>query len=313
LRLSKEEIPMSIRFSCPHCGLQTEVAEQYVGQSGPCRQCGKTITVPAQGPGLWPLSHEMAAPPKRKMSTGMLILIVFACAIPVLLFCGGILAALLLPAIQAAREAARQTACKNNLKQIGVAMQNYCDAHKTYPPAYTTDKNGKPLHSWRVLLLPYLGEEVLYKKFRLDEPWDSPHNQALALRMPQVYRCMSDLAPPGVTSYAMLVGPHAISDGPNGRKSSDIIDGLSNTVMVVEASGAGINWMEPRDVDVQQIDSATILQSVGIESRHAGRLNALYSDGSVQSIPKDTLPENFKPFTTIDGGEPVNQMRDLNP
>ncbi len=75
------------------------------------------------------------------------------------------------------RENAARSQCTNNLQQIGLAMHNYHDRHKTFPPAYTVDKAGKPLLSWRVLILPYLDQEALYKEFHLDDPWDSVHNR----------------------------------------------------------------------------------------------------------------------------------------
>jgi prepilin-type processing-associated H-X9-DG protein len=296
---------MSIRFTCPNCGAETDVAEQYAGQSGPCRQCGKTISIPLPEPGLTPSGYGLPAPPRQKMSAGMLVLIILAASVPVLLICGGILAALLLPAVQSAREAARRAQCSNNLKQIGLAMLNYEMARKTFPPAYTTDKNGKPLHSWRVLLLPYLEEEALYQQIRLDEPWNSPHNRTLASRMPQVYRCPSDAPQPGITSYAMLVGPHAFSDGPHGRRISAIKDGLSNTIMIVEADGAGINWMEPRDLNVEEMNFG-LFDEGGMGSRHPGVVNALFGDASVRSLSKDMDPELLTALSTIDGGEAAN-------
>ena len=86
------------------------------------------------------------------------------------------------------RENAARTVCINNLKQIGLAMHNYHDRHKSLPSAYTVDKAGKPLLSWRVLILPYLDQEALYKEFHLDEPWDSEHNKPLSAMVVKVYR-----------------------------------------------------------------------------------------------------------------------------
>src|ERR1700676_3675353 len=103
-----------------------------------------------------------------------------------------VLIALLLPAVQAAREAARRAQCVNNLKQIGLAMHNYHSTYDCFPPAVTADDQGRPLLSWRVLILPYLEEAPLYAQFHLDEPWDSPHNLPLASKMPRVYTCPSD-------------------------------------------------------------------------------------------------------------------------
>jgi len=82
----------------------------------------------------------------------------------------------LLPAFYTAREAARRMTCSSMLKQITLAFHNYHDAHHSFPPAYTVDANCKPLHSWRVLILPYLEKNDLYSKIRLYEPWDSEYN-----------------------------------------------------------------------------------------------------------------------------------------
>ena len=102
-----------------------------------------------------------------------------------------VLIALLLPAVQSAREAARRAQCVNNLKQIGLAMHNYASANGGFPPAAIVDPRGKPLLSWRVAILPYLDANPLYAKFKLDEPWDSPHNKELLKYMPAVYGCPS--------------------------------------------------------------------------------------------------------------------------
>src|SRR5262249_19251820 len=93
--------------------------------------------------------------------------------------------------IRQAREAARRSQCTNNLKQIGLAMHDYHRAHGTFPPAYSTSPDGKPLLSWRVHILPFLGQKALYDEFHKDEPWDSEHNKTLISRMPAVYTCPS--------------------------------------------------------------------------------------------------------------------------
>jgi len=300
---------MPIHFTCPHCAAATDVAEQYAGQSGPCARCGKSITVPPLEAGSPFDSH--AAPPKRGLGVGLTLLIGLAVAVPVLLVCGGILLALLLPAVQAAREAARRAACANNLKQIGLAMHCYHDANKCFPPAFIPDENGKPKHSWRVLLLPYMEEQALYAQYRFDEPWDSPNNKALAARMPSVYRCPSDSdMTAGKTSYAMLVGPHAISDGPTPRRLSDIRDGSSNTIMIAEAASADINWLEPRDLDTADMFGARgpaegLFGYTEINSCHPNGANALFADGSVHYLSTSMDSKTLEAMTTIDGGEAV--------
>ena len=141
--------------------------------------------------------------------------------------CGGILVLMLLPAINAAREAARGARCTNKLMQIGLAMHSYQDSYGSFPPAYVADEDGKPMHSWRVLLLPYLERSDLYEMYNFDEPWDSPGNRALANMTPNIYACLSSGdGTTNQTSYVMIVGANTISDGPTGRKESDIKDGL---------------------------------------------------------------------------------------
>ena len=306
---------MPINFTCPYCGATTEVAEQYAGQSGPCAHCGKMVTVPLPG-GMSPPT-DAGRPVKQGMGTGGIVAIVLVVVLMVALVCGGILVALLLPAVQAAREAARRMSCTNNLKQIGLAMHNYQQTYKTFPPAYIPDKNGKPMHSWRVLILPYLeGTNGVYKQYRFNEPWDSPHNKALASQMPREFACPSE-GPlmSSETSYAMIVGPHTISDGPTAHTPRDIKDGLSNTIMVVEASEAHINWMEPRDLDVKNMQFHVVGGNQPgakneISSAHPNGAYVAFCDGSVRFLSATTDPKQVEAMTTIDGGEQIQRQND---
>src|SRR5688572_6683630 len=147
---------MPIQFACPSCGKQTTVADQYAGQSGPCAGCGKQVTIPfAAGPVAYP-GYKGPSGAGVAAGAGAGILVVFLVIGGVVLVCGGVLVALLLPAVQSAREAARRMQSTNNMKQIVLAMHMYHDVHKEFPPAVVKDADGKPLYSGLVCLLPYL-------------------------------------------------------------------------------------------------------------------------------------------------------------
>ncbi len=243
----------------------------------------------------------------------MVILLVAVLGVVVIF--GALLAAMLLPAISAAREAARRAQCSNNLRQIGLAMHGYNAEYGCFPPAFIADEDGKPMHSWRVLLLPYLEQQVLYDQYDFDQPWDSPHNMALAALMPPIYRCPSASGGnPLATSYMMIVGPGTISDGPKSTGEEEIKDGLSNTIMLVEVTQSGTNWpatnwMKPRDLDAEKISyEINDGTASGIGSEHPGVANVLLCDGSVHSMGDWTDAELIKGMTTIAGDEDVSEF-----
>ncbi len=166
-----------------------------------------------------------------------------------LLFCVSGCLLFLLPAVAATREAARRSQCVNNLKQIAIALHNYHDTYKTLPPAYIADKNGKPIHSWRVIILPWIEQQALYDRYKFDEPWDGPNNSKLhkALRG---YQCPNDRG--SQSSYYVVVGDQTAWPGEQARSWSQITDGLANSILVVEAEGRGRHWMEPVDIPIEE-------------------------------------------------------------
>ncbi|MEX2121262.1 MAG: DUF1559 domain-containing protein [Pirellulales bacterium] len=291
---------MPIEFTCPHCGLQTNVADQFAGQKGPCAGCGQTVTIPA---GQFSVPPRAAAPAS---STVPIVVIVLVVAVVGLIACGGILLALLLPAVQAAREAARRSQCSSNLKQIGTAMYNYHDHYGSFPPAFIADENGQPMHSWRVLLLPYLEQKNLYDQYDFNEPWNGPNNSRLAASMPPEYACVSSSnLGQGITSYVVVAGQGTAFDGSKAARFKDIRDGVANTLLVVESSGTQINWLEPRDLDLAQMNFAINGGSTEISSNHPRGANALFADGSVQMLPGTMPAQTVEGLLTIQGGEEI--------
>ena len=160
----------------------------------------------------------------------------------------GVMVALLLPAVQAAREAGRRNQAMNQLKQIGLAMHNYADVNKRFPARAILDKDGKPLLSWRVAILPYLEQKALYDQFHLDEPWDSEHNRKLVNQMPAIY-ANAHHASADSTIYLAINSPEAVFGGREGKSFREIIDGTSNTLLVVEADPErAVVWTRPDDL-----------------------------------------------------------------
>ena len=133
----------------------------------------------------------------------------------------GVLVALLLPAVQAAREAARRSASTNNLKQIALAMHNHHDVFRRLPASANYDGE-TPLLSWRVHILPFVGHQQLYSQFHLDEPWDSEHNRSLIENMPAVYENPSLSNGDFKTNYLVLTGEKTMFAGKTGIRFADV-------------------------------------------------------------------------------------------
>jgi hypothetical protein len=164
-----------------------------------------------------------------------------------------VVVALLLPAVRTARGAARRSVCAGHLKQIAVALHYYHDEYGSFPPAYLADERGKPMHSWRVLILPYLESGPLYRKYRFDEPWDGPNNRLLWKAIPEVYRCPNHAAHPGETStsYFAVVGDRTAWPGAKSRTLGELTH-RSSPILVVEGPPQQIAWSEPRDLSLKE-------------------------------------------------------------
>jgi hypothetical protein len=213
--------------------------------------------------------------------------------------------ALALPAVQSARGAARSVQSMNNMKQIALALHNYHDVYKSFPPAYTTDENGKPLLSWRVQILPFIEQAPLYQQFHLDEPWDSEHNKRLIARMPPEFRSPQSKAAPGMTNYLGVGGEAGVFPGRQKIAIRDIRDGTSNTIMVVEANDpSAVIWTKPEDF-VPDPDSP-VKGLIGL--RRDGFLAGM-CDGSVRLIGKEADRDLLRALFTRSGGEAVDFQR----
>ncbi len=212
------------------------------------------------------------------------------------------LAASLQAPLDKIRLASQRTVSSNNLKQIGLAMHNYLDAHKSrFPGPAILDKQGKPLLSWRVQLLPYLAQEELYKEFHLDEPWDSEHNKKLIAKMPAVFASPGTKATAGKTTYLAPVGRDTVFADPKGMKITDITDGTSSTILLVDVpDDQAVVWTKPAD---WSFNPKQPLRGLGI--KYGAGFLALFCDGSVRFIHKAVDPDVLKALITPQGGEPA--------
>jgi len=230
-----------------------------------------------------------------KTTKAAMIVVALICSVTLLL---------LLPALDQRRGGYPTRAdCKINLKQIGLSLHNYHEAWGAFPPAYIADENGRPMHSWRVLLLPFLEQQDLYDQYDFNEPWDSPHNSQLAEQGSRFYGCLTRKRATGssdvTTDYVAIVGPGAAFEEDVSRPIADFKDGPGDTVMVVELGASDIHWMEPRDVEVRNV-----LPKPAAE-HHGDGTHILFVDGRVRFLPSDIDPELLRALITIDGGEEI--------
>jgi hypothetical protein len=184
-----------------------------------------------------------------------------------------------------------------NLKQIALAILNYEDKFHQLPDRAIRDVTGKPLLSWRVAVLPDLdnGGLALYKQFHLDEPWDSEHNRKLIEQMPETYRSLDAPLEPGKTRYLGAVGEHCAFPPDRGIKYSELTDGTSNTILVVEAApDRAVIWTKPDDLEV---DLDNPWQGLG------SMFLATFADGHSQGLSKKFEEKILRALFTRDAGD----------
>jgi len=191
-----------------------------------------------------------------------------------------------------------------NLRKIVIALHNYHSVYRRLPPAAISDKQGTPLLSWRVAILPFLEENNLYQQFHVNESWNSGHNKALLPLMPKVFR-LPGAGPEGATTshYRVFVGPDAVFEYPKSLNFQEITDGTANTWMVVESAEA-VPWTKPEEL---VYDSKKPLPQMG--NFFSGGFNAAFADGSVHFFRKSPPEATVRALITAAGGE-VRRLED---
>lgn len=212
-----------------------------------------------------------------------------------------------------------RAACADNLRQIGIALQHYHNRFESLPPARTVDKY-RNAHSWRVLILPFLGQRALYDRYRFDEPWNSPLNREIANEMPDVYRCPSRTDRMPHTSYVAITGEQTMWPDGRGRSKAELADAPDSTVLLTEFEPTGIHWMAPDDVGF--LDAVRLLSSDFAHSPRGHKPDhfffdhppvdghMLFSNGQVQIVGFGVSEEVATSLLTFNGGENISP-RDL--
>ncbi len=233
-------------------------------------------------------------------------------------------------AVNAARSLSQS---RNQLKQIGLAMHNFHDVYRVFPPAVIYGPDGRPWHSWRVLVLPFIEQQGLYERYKFDEPWDGPNNSKLLSEMPEIYRDpIHDDTLGHFTHYAAVSGKgtifpsvgikmdekqiakplaHITSDnGATGMRQ--IFDGTSNTLMVGTVSPENtIPWMKPEDINVDAMlpglgEKGNFAAPYGTRTRPATLF--LFSDGSVRVISTSIERKTLQNLFMMNDGNPIGDI-----
>lgn len=159
------------------------------------------------------------------------------------------------------------------------------------------------MHSWRILILPYIEQQELYDAYHFDEPWDGPNNRKLAHRMPHTFAMAQDKPTPTITNYLAVVGSETAWPGETIVQLNDIDDGCSNTILFVEHQNSDVHWMEPRDLSFSKMKFQ--LNVPGGFSTPYDTLSVALVDGCISSVEGGLPAENFRAMVTIDGQDQI--------
>jgi hypothetical protein len=298
---------MPFEFVCPHCHFKSKVLDKYAGQSGPCVECGKPVTMPHYNErGMLVPSMDMQSKRPKKAASGkpnwMSALVGSAIVVTVLLL-GFMVMWLAWPSLQIRMRRIAQTRDLENMLVIAEALNAYCDKHGTYPPPYVSDDAGKPLYSWRVLVLPFMGYEDIYNQFELGQAWDSPANTNLIRRMPSEFASPNavDALSNFEANYALITGAGTLFP-PSGPLSNTNID--KQTILLVETRN-NVTWSKPSDIDIGRGLRVGTTPMVDLGGLHAGSFTAVTVEKEKFRIPSNVPQTILDALVTPQGGENV--------
>jgi hypothetical protein len=312
---------MAIPIDCP-CGQRLRVVDELAGQLFRCPGCGRHHEVPApsrvrQEPYAVPVPGS-ELPPRAEAATVPRLsapakFAIFLCAFVALALIAVVTLYFRLRDPRPEEERPRgesgyvspalRDMNRNNLQQIAQAMHRYHDVYGVFPPAAASPRPGAPPVSWRVLILPYLGADDVFREWNMTEPWDGPNNCRLWSRMPTCYQLPPRPHDGTKTYYQVFVGPDTIFE-PNRRVAmAQITDGTSNTILVAEG-GTPVVWCEPVDIPFQPSPEGYDPKQVG--GYFGKTVTVAMADGSARPISWNLSPQKFQYVITRSDGMFVN-------
>jgi Protein of unknown function (DUF1559) len=298
---------MPLLFTCPHCQAKTRVEDRYSGQKGECFQCGGPIEIPSFV-ARRPARPASGLPPKK---VARIIAVVVAC---------GVVLALIATGLQFGSSSISKIASSRSsgvsirkLESIAKALNNYAAKHGQFPPPVVKGPNGQPMHSWRVMLLPYFSEDQntlmqVYNSYDRSKPWNDPANLAIQYQIPDVYLHpnVNNTGWGTSSSYYLVVGNGTLFPVSGPLKPSEITDKTSQTILVVEGNPAvaSSSWTEPVDLDFVNMTGDLLsgsLNEIGGQSDDTVTMATV--DGRGHALQLDTDPAIVRALITPRGGE----------
>ncbi len=304
---------MAFDFVCPFCHSRIRVDDRFAGKSGPCAECGKPVTMPGKrrseaadesSSSDGPVFRNSTGPSKKVWPAKLLGAFFSLLVIGSLVLVSFIL---FFPSAKNALGVRQRTLGLSNVKQIADALNSYRKTYGNYPTPIVVESSGKPLYSWRVLILPQLGYASLYNDYQLDQTWDSPTNIDLMTRMPPVYACPGNLnALAGqVTNFALIIGPGSLFPSGTSVDPDVMLDKPSETLLVVETTDGAYNWTQPGDLSTSSGIAIGSRPMVDIGGNYPDCVIAATVDGSPIAIKKSISRASLDAIITPNGEEVV--------
>ena len=299
---------MPFNFTCPFCHLKSLVDDSLAGKSGPCAGCGKQVTLPKGKGYIAPPSPAPVQLSVARLRPSQAILIRLVISIVILAIVGFSIGGYLMPSIRQAAAYRNRNACLQNMQQIVGALNSYAAKYGTFPPPVVVDAAGKPLYSWRVLILPELGYQTLYESIDKSDVWNSATNSRVVQMMPAVF------ASPGSvdafvlkeSNYVLVTGPGTVFPASGPMPKSAIRDKLDQTILLVETTNAS-SWMEPGDsIDVKRGIQIGNRASLDIGGNHQNFANAATISGQPLSLPNTISPSMLDALISVNGQEQID-------